>query len=82
MFRGDTQEFRLRDLKGKLLMAFSADIARGFAANRDDAWSWVGGRTLRAGWYECAEWALAVLKRGSEVKLPWQHVNWDTALEI
>jgi hypothetical protein len=54
VFRRDTQEFRLRDLKGEFLVAFSANIACSFAADSNNAWSWVCGGALRAGWYECA----------------------------
>jgi len=66
MFRRDAQEFRLRDLEAEFLVAFSADIARGVAAYRDDSWCWVGSGALGAGWYECAK----------------EHVNWNTTFEV
>lgn len=66
MFRGDAEEFRLRNLEGEFLMAFSANIASRFAAYRDYTWRGVVRRALRASRYECAGDRLAMRKRGSE----------------
>jgi hypothetical protein len=51
---GDAEEFYLGDEEGEFLVAFAADVGRGFAADGDDAGGGVGGGAGRAGGEEGA----------------------------
>jgi len=64
--RGDAEEFDVGDFESEALVAFAADVGRGFTSDGDDSGSWIWSGAVGAGGDERA----------------WEHVDNTAAFKI